>query len=479
MAVLEHLEPREVFFHFEELCHIPHGSGNTKAVSDYLVSFARRHGLRYIQDGQNNVIIFKDGSAGYEHARPVILQGHMDMVCEKSASCEKNMVMEGLDLAIEGDMIYARDTTLGGDDGIAVAMALAILAAEDLPHPPIEAVFTVDEEVGMLGAADIDVSMLRSRRLLNIDSEDEGVFTVSCAGGSVATCTLPIRRSDYSGHALTVTLEGLQGGHSGVEINKGRGNANIIMGRILNKLSEATRMRLISVDGGGKDNAIALRTVARVVVKNEEKARSVCREMEKVLQEEYRVTDPGVKVCVIASEEAAAMDEDSTRRVIGMLMNVPNGVQVMSADIDGLVQTSLNLGILATEQMEVRAVFSVRSSVESQKQWLWERLGSLMGLLGGEVTVSGDYPAWAYRQDSPLRELMTEVFTEQYGYAPRVEAIHAGLECGLFCGKLPGLDCISFGPELREIHTVREKMSISSVQRVWAMLIEVLRRMKA
>lgn len=477
-AVLEHLEPGSVFSFFEELCGIPHGSGNTKAISDYLVSFAEKRGLRCVQDKLNNVIIFKNGSPGYENAKPVIIQGHMDMVCEKTADCSKDMTREGLDLAVEGDMIYARGTTLGGDDGIAVAMALAVLDADDLAHPPIEAVFTVDEEIGMLGAAGMDMSMLRGRRLLNIDSEDEGIFTVSCAGGSVATCTLPVRRGDYSGEALRITVEGLQGGHSGVEIDKGRANANMLMGRVLYAIKQSTPMRLICVDGGGKDNAIALRTVAQVMVKSAEKARAVCAEVEAALRAEYAVTDPGVRICVAESEAAVAMDGSSTERVICMLMNVPHGVQAMSADIEGLVQTSLNMGILTTDSMQVQAVFSVRSSVESQKKMLWDRLRSLMTMLGGSVSITGDYPGWAYRQNSPLRELMTQVFAEQYGYAPRVEAIHAGLECGLFCGNLPGLDCISFGPDLKEIHTVRERMSISSVQRVWAMLVEVLRRMK-
>jgi dipeptidase D len=294
----------------------------------------------------------------------------------------------------------------------------------------------------------------------------------------MVTCTLPVRRGDYAGKALTITVEGLQGGHSGVEINKGRGNANILMGRVLYAVSRATRMRLVSVEGGGKDNAIPLCAVAHVVVRSAEKARAACAEVERALQGELCVTDPGVRVTVTEGEKTLAMDSDSTRAAIAMLMNVPNGVQVMSADVEGLVQTSLNLGILTTEDRTVTAIFSVRSSVESQKEMLWDRLRCLMDLLGGTVEVSGNYPGWAYRQDSPLRDVMTEVFTEQYGHAPKIEAIHAGLECGLFAGKLPGLDCISFGPDLKEIHTSRETMSVSSVRRVWAMVTEVLRRMK-
>ena len=478
MDVWEHLTPKAVFTFFEAICRIPHGSGHVEQISRYLVTFARERGLRFLQDAMGNVVIFKDGTPGYEEAAPVILQGHMDMVCEKAPDCRRDMTREGLALAVDGDMIYAEGTTLGGDDGIAVAMMLAILDAHDLPHPPIEAVFTVDEEIGMLGAAAIDVHMLRGRRMLNIDSEDEGVFTVSCAGGSVASCVLPVCRTPAAGEALCVTLEGLQGGHSGVEIHKGRGNANVLMGRVLYAIAQRTAMRLVSVNGGGKDNAIARQCTAQIIVSCADEARDACAILEKTLQEEYRVTDPDIRLCVTDGQMAPAMDVHSSQKVICMLLNLPHGVQTMSADIDGLVQTSLNMGILATTAEQVEATFCVRSSLESQKQLLWQQLESLMTLLGGTVAISGDYPGWAYRRNSPLRELMVAVFTEQYGYAPRVEAIHAGLECGLFCGKLPGLDCLSFGPTIQEIHTCRERMSISSVQRVWRMLTEALRRMK-
>ena len=408
MPILDHLEPRAVFSCFEQLCAIPHGSGNTKAISDYLVRFAAEHQLRCIQDAHNNVIIFAPGTPGYESAAPVILQGHMDMVCETAPDCTKDMAREGLDLFVDGDTIGARGTTLGGDDGIAVAMALAILAADDIPHPPLEVVITVDEEAGMLGAAALDASVLKGRTMLNLDSEDEGVLTVSCAGGNVSVCTLPVTRAPFSGTALTVTVGGLLGGHSGAEIDKGRGNANLLMGRVLYAVGAHTPLRLVSVAGGLKDNAIP-------------------RE---------------------------------------------------SRDIPGLVQTSLNLGILTTDADTVQASFCVRSSVSTQKEMLVARLRCLMAQLGGTVAVSGDYPAWEYRKDSPLRERMVAVFREQYGRDPKVEAIHAGVECGLFAGKLPGLDCVSFGPDLTEIHTCRERMHIASVQRVWRYTLEVLRRCK-
>ena len=478
MAILEHLEPRGVFRFFEELCAIPHGSSNTKAVSDWLMDFARERGLEAYQDGLNNVIIIKEATSGYESAEPVILQGHMDMVCEKAPGCAKDMEKEGLDLAVDGDAVYAEGTTLGGDDGIAVAMALAILDADDIPHPRLEAVFTVDEEIGMLGATALDVSMLRGRRMLNLDSEEEGVFTVGCAGGNLTQCTLPLTRAPYAGKALTVTVGGLRGGHSGAEIDKGLGNANMLMGRLLYAASRKAELRLVEVNGGLKDNAIPRETVATLVTTDPEAVLAVCRELDAQLKNEYRTTDPNVFVTAAESTASLPMDDDTTRRVLCFLTCAPNGIQAMSADMPGLVQTSLNLGILKTEKDAVIASFCVRSSIDGQKQMLVERLTCMTEALGGTVEVFGDYSGWEYRPDSPLRELLVEVFTQQYGHAPRIEAIHAGVECGIFSGKLPGLDCVSMGPDLTEIQTCREKLYISSVQRLWTMVLETLKRMK-
>lgn len=479
MNVLENLEPKSVFRFFEDVCAIPHGSRNTKGISDYCADFARERGLEYHQDSDNNIIIIKEATPGYEQAVPMILQGHLDMVCEKDASCTKNMETEGLDLAVDGDYVYAKGTTLGGDDGIAVAMALAILDAQDIPHPRLEAVFTVDEEIGMLGAVSMDVSPLKGKKLLNLDSEVEGVFTVSCAGGNVTNCFLPVVRTPFEGTALTVTVSGLQGGHSGVEIHKGRANANMLLGRVLQAMDQAAPLRLVSAQGGMKDNAIPTLSSAQVVVSDEQAARAAAETMATAFAGEFRVTDPKVTVTVEPCQiELAPMDQDSTQKAICMLTCLPNGVQVMSADIPGLVQTSLNLGVLATGEEEIRASFCVRSSVESQKVMLVGRLSALMKQLCGRIEVFGDYSSWEYLADSPLRELMTEVYREQYGKEPSIEAIHAGVECGIFSGKLPGLDCVSIGPDLLEIHTPRERMSISSVQRVWKFVLEVLKRSK-
>ena len=479
MPVLSDLEPREVFAWFERLCAIPHGSHHTKAISDYLVAFARERNLACRQDSANNVVIRKAASAGYENAPVVMLQGHIDMVCEKDADCGKDMETEGLDLFVDGDVIGARGTTLGGDDGIAVAMALAVLDADDIPHGPLECVFTADEEVGMIGARALDASDLKAKYLINIDSEEEGVLTVSCAGACRTLCTLPVTRVPFDGETLRVRISGLAGGHSGEEIHKGRANANLLLGRALDEMSRAGALRLIRVSGGAKDNAIPRESRAVITVADSDAAQAAIADMDAALRHEYAAADPDVFVrAEPAQPQMPPMDAASTQRTVCMLCCLPNGIQAMSQDIPGLVQTSLNLGILTTSEQCVQASFCVRSSVATQKEMLVARLRCLMAQLGGSVNVSGDYPAWEYRKDSPLRERMIDVFREQYGHDPKVEAIHAGVECGLFAGKLPGLDCVSFGPDLTEIHTCRERMHIASVQRVWRYTLEVLRRCK-
>lgn len=477
MAVLDQLEPQSVFHFFEELSAIPHGSGNTGAVSDWCVAFARERGLEVHQDELHNVIIIKEATPGHEAAEPLILQGHLDMVCEKTADCTKDMSREGLDLVVDGDTVYAKGTTLGGDDGIAVAIALALLDDDTLVHPRLEAVFTTEEEVGMEGVQGLDVTLLKGRTLLNLDSEEEGVFTVSCAGGSRAHCGLPLTRAPYAGTRLRVAVSGLTGGHSGSEINKGRANANMLLGRLLEAAAAAGEMRLVSAQGGMKDNAIPVAAEAVVAVADAGAVRTAVEQFGESLKHEYHVTEPALTIAVTeAAEEEVPMDQASTDRALCLLSCVPNGIQAMSMDLPGLVQTSLNLGVLRTEASVMTATFCVRSSVSSQKEMLHSRLKRLMNQLGGTLRITGDYPAWEYRTDSPLRERMVELFREQYGKEPRVEAIHAGLECGILSGKLPGLDCVSIGPDLTEIHTPRERMHIASVQRVWRFITELVRR---
>lgn len=481
MRVLEHLEPKNVLSFFEDLCAIPHGSGNTKAISDYCVRFARERSLEVHQDSLNNVIIVKPATAGYESAPTVILQGHLDMVAEKTQDSPIDFLKDGLDLAVDGDFVYAKGTTLGGDDGIAVAMALAVLDSSELSHPRLECVFTVDEETGMDGAHGLDVSLLQGRRLLNIDSEEEGILTVSCAGGAHADIRIPMERAVCGLPSAELCVSGLKGGHSGAEIDKGRANANIVLGRVLTALCDALPVRLVLAEGGLKDNAIPL--AARAVLALDEKdfarAQEICAAYQATLRQEYAVSDPGVSLSLTpASAAPLAFSADDTLRVCRLLGLYPNGIAAMSMDIEGLVETSCNLGIFKLDETGLHASGSVRSSVASRREMLLRKISLLAESLGGTCAVSGEYPAWEYRRESHLRDVMCSVYEKQYGKPMRVEAIHAGLECGLFSGKMPGLDCVSFGPNLYDIHTTLERMSVSSVQRVWKYLCAVLRELK-
>jgi len=486
MGVLDGFEPRKVLKYFEEICGIPHGSGNTKQISDYLAGFAAERGLRYIQDEYNNVVIYQEGTGDRAGSAPVILQGHMDMVCEKEDWCDKDMEHEHIDLEVtetfEAAWISAKGTTLGGDDGIAVAYMLAILDSPEIVHPPLECVFTVDEEIGMLGAAAMDMSCLSGRTMINLDSEEEGYILASCAGGATVTVHLPVMTDKTeSGTALTVTVSGLYGGHSGTEIDKGRAIANVVIGRALyNIRKQDATLRLADIHGGLKDNAISRRCDAVIVTENPDGIRSVAEKLTELLRNEYKYTEPGIQVSVTESEmPETAFDIYSTDRVITALMNLPYGIQSMSLDIKGLVETSLNPGILVTvpEDSEVQISYSVRSSVGSRKQELIDRLESLAVFLDGYITSMGDYPAWEYAPESRLRDIITEVFDEQYGREPVVQALHAGVECGLFAGNLPGLDAVSIGPDMVDIHTPQEHMIIDSVQRTWELLLETLKRL--
>jgi len=480
MGVLSGLEPARVFANFEALCSVPHGSGNTKQISDLCVRFAEERGLEHRQDALGNVMIFAPATPGYEEAEPIILQGHLDMVCVKTDDCDLDMMREGLRLRVDGDWVSAEGTSLGGDDGIAVAMAMAVLESRDLPHPRIEALFTVDEETGMFGAAGVDLAPLQGRKLINIDSEDEGIFTVGCAGGMRADCTLPVARECTSLPRCRVTVEGLKGGHSGVEIHTGRGNANKLMGEVLALAAEKTELMLLSLAGGSADNVIAKSCEAVVAAADPAAVSAAASEAETTFRARLGENDPGVTVrCeALAAAEGLGVGGEDLRRCLVALNEAPQGVRAMSEQVPGLVQTSLNLGVLELGNVAMRLRFSLRSSVAAEKTALLEELRTILRAQGGDVATEGDYPPWEYREASPLRDLMVEVFTEQYGHAPKIEIIHAGLECGLLSGKRPELDCVSIGPDLLDIHSVNERMSISSVQRTWAFLTEVLKRSK-
>ncbi len=479
MGKLDGLKPAEVFHYFEEISRIPRGSGNVEAVSDYLRAFAEERKLVCIQDELKNIIIIKEATPGYEKEEPFLLQGHMDMVAVKEAGCPKDMEKEGLDLEVDGDWLYARGTSLGGDDGIAVAYALALLDSSDIPHPRLEVILTVDEETGMEGADHIDLSVCQGRRMLNLDYEEAGVLLTSCAGGARVHGRLAAVREKTEGTRLEVSVEGLKGGHSGSEIDKGRANANVLLGRMMRFLPKEADARILSLNGGSADNAIASSAEAALVVKTEEVSRvkEALNRMQEILQNEYAAADPDIRICVRTGEDGCweAFSRESTQKTAALLYLMPNGIQKMSADIPGLVQTSLNLGILRTQEDCVSLDYSVRSSVGSEKEMTIDKVCLLLSLQGAQYTVSGEYPAWEYRKDSPLRDRMVRIYGEMFGAVPRVEAIHAGLECGILGAKLPGLDCVSIGPDMKDIHTPKERLSISSTERVWNYILEILK----
>ncbi len=470
-------EPKAVFAIFEAICAIPHGSGNLAGITEYCLRFAEEHGLSAKKDAAGNVLIRKPASAGYEDHAPVILQAHLDMVAEKTADCEKDLAREGLTLARDGDWLFAEGTTLGADDGAGVALALAVLADETLLHPPLEALLTADEEIGMLGAVALDGSAIRGRRLLTLDEEQEGVFIAGCAGGVLAVCRIPIAWEDCDADVFELTLDGLKGGHSGQRIAKGGANACILTGRVLRELAAATELRLAGLRCDGKDNAIAVACTARFAARDADAIGKRVPELEKQLRSEY-TADPDLRLTLRKREKAEkTMTAEATRRCLDFLLLTPNGVVEMSRTLPGHVQTSLNLGVLRTDEETMTASFCVRSSVATQKRLLTERLAALCGYLGGCLSTSGDYPAWEYREDSALRALALRIYREQTGKEPTVNVTHGGLECGLFSEKLPGLDVVAFGPDIRGAHTPQEKLRISSVERIWNFTKELLRQL--
>lgn len=480
MSKLEKLEPKNVFGFFEEIAAIPHGSYHTKAISDYLADFAKKRGLEYYQDDMDNVVIIKEAKEGYEQSEPVILQGHMDMVCEKESGVLTDFLKDGLNLYVEGDFLKAKGTTLGGDDGIALAYALAVLDSHTLKHPRIEAVFTTNEEVGLLGAKGIDLSMLKGHILLNIDSDVEGHFLTGCAGGLSAHSHIPVEYQSLTGAGISLKLCGLSGGHSGSEIHKEHCNGAIAMGRILKKAEEMYPLGISLLSGGLKDNAIPREAEALLITPAEVKEDMLLllKEMEETLKKEYEVSEPSLslKIQELETKEYSVLTPASMQRVLFYLRNVPDGVMHFSMHMENLVETSLNLGIMELKDEEFYTCTSVRSSVGTRKEELAEKLCYLTEFLGGEFKIQGDYPAWEYKVESALRDKVREVYREVSGKEPVFEAIHAGLECGILSEKIENLDAVSFGPDNFDIHTPKERLSISSTRRVWEFLVRFLEK---
>ncbi len=475
---LNDLQPKEVFRFFYEICRIPHGSYNIDAISDYLVAFAKERTLKVRQDEFKNVIIWKPATEGYEKEETLILQGHMDMVAVKDAESDIDLEKDPLRLNFKDGCLYAEGTSLGGDDGIAVAYALAILDSDSIKHPALEVIFTVNEEVGMDGAFGIDLSDLKGTRLLNIDSEEEGVLLTSCAGGMRVHAVLPVKRVPFEGTCIEITLSGLKGGHSGAEIHHGRANANHTIGRILAELSKKVSFNIVQISGGEKDNAIPLYAEAVLAVKNPDMAliKAELETLESMLNNEYAGKEENILITLRKLENVSVemVNEASTKSICEYLCAVPDGVIAMSGLNPGFVETSLNLGVLKLTEIGLEADYALRSSIEQSKLFLRDRVDMITRAFGGFCEFSGDYPGWEYKAVSPLREKMIRVYEACYGSSPEVTAIHAGLECGILLEKKKDLDCISFGPDIYDIHTTKERMPVYSVKRTWEYLLAIL-----
>ena len=477
MSVLNFPEPKEVFNFFEEISRIPRGSYNMSAIADYCVDFANKRSLKVIRDKADNIIIFKNATEGYENAEPVILQGHLDIVCQKTPDREIDFETEGLDIYCDGDYLKARGTTLGADNGIAVAMVLAILASDSIPHPEIQAVFTTDEEVGMVGAMRLDTSVLSAKRMINLDSEDIDCVTVSCAGGSDFTAKMPIERVETCGTQVTIALKGLKGGHSGVCINEGRINANILAGRILHILSGESDFSLLSVSGGDKCNAIPNACEIKVITTDKDFV-DKAKKITEIIKNENAVREENftAEITVKGNVTAKTFIKKDAQKLIYALLFAPDSVITMSAEIDGLVETSLNLGILNTEENVQTFVFALRSNKKSALKYLEQKLCAFFENLNCEVSAGGHYPPWEFNPDSKLQRLYIDAYTEYFGEPPRVEAIHAGLECGVFADKIEGIDAIAIGPQMYDVHTTSERLVMSSVGQVYKILLKILQR---
>lgn len=472
--MLEH----KIFQYFEEISAIPRGSGNNKRISDYLVNFAATRQLAYEQDEHLNVIIVKEATPGYEELPGIILQGHMDMVCEKVSEECHDFLNDGIQLEHDEEYLFAKDTTLGGDDGIAVAYALAILDDDTLTHPRLEVIFTTDEEIGLLGATALDASRLQGKYMVNIDSEEEDSLLVSCAGGLTGIMEIPLEFERKEGRKLTVSIKGLTGGHSGMEIHKNRVNGHLLMGRLLYELGKHD-FQIISVKGGTKDNAIPREAIAELAV-SEDQVTPLINEIKFLAEKykkEYRANEPELTVLTALGDvnSYTVMTKEVSDKLVYLLMLSPNGIQSMSANIPGLVESSLNMGILYTDE-DICASFGVRSSISSSKNHMSDQLELLCTSLGGTYHIEGEYPGWEFKKESKLRELYSQVFKNYHGYEVRVEAIHAGLECGILAEKLGDIDIISIGPDMQYVHTVEERLSISSAVRVYDMLLELIRQ---
>ena len=484
MGLPDDLEPKSFFRFFNEISAIPRGSGNSVKIAEYLVDFAKKRGLEYIRDEHDNVIIKKPAQGTGVSKNAVIIQGHTDMVTVAMPGKEKDFQNEGIDLLIKGDHVYADDTSLGADDGIAVCYALAVLDDKDITHPPIEAVFTSNEEIGLLGAGDLDTAQLTGKTFLNIDSEDDGIFFAGCAGGAACRIKADIRPEIMTGTLLELDLTGLKGGHSGMEIDKLRANANKLLGSAVFKLlTKYDDLRLISFNGGEKDNAIAAFARAELLVTDSDNVPAISLEFDEIMDQlmsPYKETDPEYEYTFAYEEdkceECPVIPKEMGLNITGLIEELEDGVISMSEEVPGVVETSANIGVTHINAHRCEITVSVRSLINDKRD---ERADVVKKLAGEtfDVSVSEIYSGWSYAPVSPAREILMEEYRNVTGKEPRVEVIHAGLECGVFAEKMPGTDFVSFGPQADDIHTCNERMSISSVKDYWQILVNTLGRL--
>ncbi len=478
MTKIHNKNAGRVFNIFGEISRIPHSSGDMGKIAAYCTDFAQKLGLKYHRDNADNVIIYKNANMCADTASPVILQGHLDMVCQKSADSNIDFLADPLELIYDGDFLKANGTTLGADNGIAAAMILSLLERNDIPHPPIEAVFTTDEEIGMIGAKKLDCSLLSGKKFINLDSESDDTVTVSCAGGSDFKATLNINRVTKRGTKTVIKISGLKGGHSGVEINTHRLNADILAGRFLEYLSNNTDFDIISVNGGDKANAIPCLCDIEIVSIDPEITKKI-EQCSEIIKNEISFNEPDFRTEITVSEnkEYSVLDNVSKNDIIYILNCVPNGIMDMSSEIEGLVETSLNLGVLSTETDKITLHFALRSNKQSCLEFLEKRLVLFFKKVNAVIDTFGHYPPWEYKSNSALRNIYISVYKELFGATPKVEAIHAGLECAVFSSSIKDADCIAIGPNIFDAHTVNERLEISSVEKIYSLLTRMLEKL--
>ena len=482
---IEDLKPQLVFKYFSEICKIPRGSGNEKQISDYLTREGKKLGLEVVQDEHYNVLIKKKATPGYENAPTVIIQGHMDMVCEKNKDTDHDFEKDPIKLRVEGNYLYATDTTLGADNGIAVAMGLALLASDNIVHPPLEVVFTADEEESMNGAMNLKGDLFKGSYIINLDSEEEGTITVSCAGGVTALVTIEKEFKDVNSKvAFNIDVKGLLGGHSGMEINKQRANSNILMGRILNHLLNHANINLdlVQISGGAKNNAIPREADAVILIdeKDEERLKEELNKISNIFKNEFKTSDPKIEILCKKSHKTynEALKDYIRDKIIATIILMPSGIQTMSMDIENLVESSTNLGVINNNKDNFLFEFATRSSVKSLKDEINNKMSLLCKTLDVKLSLEDDYPEWEYAKDSKLEEICINTYEELTGQKPEISAIHAGLECGLLLDAIKGAQAVSIGPNLYDVHTPNEHLDIKSTNRTWNYLLAILKNIK-